>query len=383
MATMKSSGDNSPGDIADKQTIPPQIHTDRCHLESLRPLRSRDLGLGKPWSHQSNDEGMNHTSGTLKKFPLQKPLGLHQSWDAVLSQKQVFELQCSWSKGCRQLETGLQPSVGRETEEVPAVPNQVFEFTVGGQAALTGCRRTPRPGGNSACSAKPARWVATRSTGMRSSRSQSAAGHIHVDVIGPLPPSGGSRYLQMVVDRLTRWPEATPMQEATASACAEALLSSWVSHFSVPDHITTELWSALAQLLGTTHHTTTAYNPAANGLVERFHRSLKASLMARCTAEDWKHQLPWVLLGLRTTPRADSTPSAAEKTYGEPLLVPGELVTEDRHIPSLQRLRDVAGKFAPCKRTYTERSATFTPPELSSATHVFVRVDAVRHEELD
>ncbi|XP_066969191.1 uncharacterized protein [Macrobrachium rosenbergii] len=140
---------------------------------------------------------------------------------------------------------------------------------------------------------------------------------------------------------------------------------------------------ALAQLLGTTHHTTTAYNPAANGLVERFHRSLKASLMARCTAEDWKHQLPWVLLGLRTTPRADSTPSTAEKTYGEPLLVPGELVAEDCHIPSLQRLRDVAGKFAPCKRTYTERSATFTPPELSSATHVFVRVDTVRHEELD
>ncbi|XP_066940978.1 uncharacterized protein [Macrobrachium rosenbergii] len=189
----------------------------------------------------------------------------------------------------------------------------------------------------------------------------------------------------MVVDRSTRWPEATPMQEATASACAEALLSSWVSHFGVPDHITTdrgptllsELWSALAQLLGTTHHTTTAYNPAANGLVERFHRSLKASLMARCTAEDWKHQLPWVLLGLRTAPRADGTPSAAEKTYRESLVVLGELVTEDRHIPSLQRLHDVVDKFAPCKRTYTGRSATFTLPELSFATHVFVRVDAV------
>ncbi|XP_066953385.1 uncharacterized protein [Macrobrachium rosenbergii] len=87
-----------------------------------------------------------------------------------------------------------------------------------------------------------------------------------------------------------------------------------------------ELWSALAQLLGTRHHTTTTYNPAANGQVERFHRSLKSSLMARCTAEDWKHQLLWVLLGLRTAPRADGTPSAAEQTYGEPLVVPGELL---------------------------------------------------------
>ncbi|XP_066949329.1 uncharacterized protein [Macrobrachium rosenbergii] len=68
----------------------------------------------------------------------------------------------------------------------------------------------------------------------------------------------------------------------------------WISRFGVLDHITTdrgpaflsELWSTLARLLGTSHLTTTAYNPAANGLVERFHRSLKASLMARRTTED-------------------------------------------------------------------------------------------------
>ncbi|XP_066958868.1 uncharacterized protein [Macrobrachium rosenbergii] len=99
--------------------------------------------------------------------------------------------------------------------------------------------------------------------------------------------------------------------------------------------------------------------------------------MARCTAEDWKYQLPWVLLGLRTAPRADSAPSAAEKTYSEPLVVPGELVTEDHHNPSVQRLRKIVGKFAPHKRTYTDRSATFTPPGLASTTHVFVRDDAV------
>ncbi|XP_066963176.1 uncharacterized protein [Macrobrachium rosenbergii] len=139
-----------------------------------------------------------------------------------------------------------------------------------------------------------------------------------------------------------------------------------------------ELWSALASLLGTAHRTTTAYNPAANGLVERFHRSLKASLMARCTTGDWKYQLLWVLLELRTAPRANGDLSAAEKIYGEPLVVPGELVTEDRHNPSVQRLSNIVGKFAPCKRTYTGRSVAFTPPGLSSTTHVFVRDDAVR-----
>ncbi|XP_066970112.1 uncharacterized protein [Macrobrachium rosenbergii] len=63
-------------------------------------------------------------------------------------------------------------------------------------------------------------------------------GHIHVDVVGPLPPSGGARYLLTVVDHSTRWPKATPMDEATSIARVEALLSSWISQFGVPDKIT-------------------------------------------------------------------------------------------------------------------------------------------------
>ncbi|XP_066970144.1 protein NYNRIN-like [Macrobrachium rosenbergii] len=94
-------------------------------------------------------------------------------------------------------------------------------------------------------------------------------GHVHIDIVRPLPLSGGARHLLMVVDRSTRWPEATPKQEATASACAEALLSSWISRFGIPDHTTTDrgpaflskLWSALAQLLGTAHNTPQPITP--------------------------------------------------------------------------------------------------------------------------
>ncbi|XP_066968104.1 uncharacterized protein [Macrobrachium rosenbergii] len=144
-----------------------------------------------------------------------------------------------------------------------------------------------------------------------------------------------------------RWPEAMPMEEATSGACAEALLSSWITRFGVPDHITTdrgptflsELWTALSCLLGTTHHSTTAYNPAANVMAERFHRSLKASLVARCTSENWKYQLLWVLLGLRITPRANGDPSSAEKVYGETLVVLGELVAENMDDIATQRLQ--------------------------------------------
>ncbi|XP_064095179.1 uncharacterized protein LOC135207380 [Macrobrachium nipponense] len=126
--------------------------------------------------------------------------------------------------------------------------------------------------------------------------------HMHVDIVGRFPSSDGGRYLLTVTERSTRWPEATPMSEVTADARAKALLSSWISRFGVPDDITTDrgttftlaLWTALARLMGTKHHTTTAYNPTANGMVERTYRFLKASLMACCMVPDWKerHHLP-------------------------------------------------------------------------------------------
>ncbi|XP_066960717.1 uncharacterized protein [Macrobrachium rosenbergii] len=155
---------------------------------------------------------------------------------------------------------------------------------------------------------------------------------------------GGARYLQTIIDCSIHWPQATPMEEASTASCAEALLSSWISHVGVPDSITTdrgsaflsELWVSLACLMGTTLHSMMAYNPTANGMVERTHCSLKAALMPCCTDKNWRAQLPWVLLGLRTAPKADGDISPAEKVYRETLAVPGEFSTvsqQHRHPP--------------------------------------------------
>ena len=44
-------------------------------------------------------------------------------------------------------------------------------------------------------------------------------GHIHVDIVGPLPSSEGKRYLFTIIDRSTRWPEAIPMEEPMEEIC--------------------------------------------------------------------------------------------------------------------------------------------------------------------
>ncbi|XP_066965701.1 uncharacterized protein [Macrobrachium rosenbergii] len=101
--------------------------------------------------------------------------------------------------------------------------------------------------------------------------------------------------------------------------------------------------SAPISCWGPRDHTTTAINPAANSLVEWFHRSLKASSWP---APPMTETSAAGSSSLENRPRADSAPRRT-------------------------------ASFCPCKRDDTGRSATFTPPELSSATHVFVRVDAV------
>ena len=79
---------------------------------------------------------------------------------------------------------------------------------------------------------------------------------IHIDLVGPLPPSQGFTYLLTCVERFTRWPEAISLTAITAEAVAQALLSGWIARFSVPSTIVTDrgrqfeskLWHTLMTL---------------------------------------------------------------------------------------------------------------------------------------
>ncbi|XP_068200656.1 uncharacterized protein [Palaemon carinicauda] len=143
-------------------------------------------------------------------------------------------------------------------------------------------------------------------------------------------------------------------------SCTSALLSRWIARFGIPEHITSDrgttftsqLWTSLANLLGITLHQKTAYNPAANGMVELFHRTLKPALMSHCKDSNWFSPLYLVFLGLRTTSKDALFVSAAEMVYGNPLVIPVELYSSATSSDNLQRLRHIVGKFTPCRQTY-------------------------------
>jgi len=216
--------------------------------------------------------------------------------------------------------------------------------------------------------------------------------HIHVDLVGPLPRSGGYSYLFTIIDRTTRWPEAIPLSSTTASDCAVALLHGWVSRFGVPEvmtsdrgpQFTSQVWSALSSLLNLRLAPTTAYHPQANGLVERFHRRLKEALRARLASSSWILHLPWVLLGLRSAPREDSNTSAAGAVYGAELCLPGQFLQvpeppSDEFLSQFQRV--LSGSSPPPPRHNLSPPAPGSPAvhkALGSVEFVFVRRDGPR-----
>jgi Integrase core domain len=214
--------------------------------------------------------------------------------------------------------------------------------------------------------------------------------HIHVDIVGPLPPSDGHTHLLTIVDRTTRWPEALPLQTTTTAACAAALFHGWIARFGMPDTITSDrgpqfssqLWAELCQLLNIKHSMTTAYHPEANGMVERMHRRLKDALRARATSGTWLQNLPWVLLGIRTAPREDSGVSAAEAVFGNTLAVPGEfLSTPEQPEKFLEDLKVTMSGFKPTPTRHNissrqrQSQQRELPPELRTARMVFVKND--------
>ena len=61
---------------------------------------------------------------------------------------------------------------------------------------------------------------------------------VHIDLVGPLPPCKGYSYLLTCVDRFTRWPEAIPLLDITASTVAHAFITGSITRFGAPSTIT-------------------------------------------------------------------------------------------------------------------------------------------------
>lgn len=212
--------------------------------------------------------------------------------------------------------------------------------------------------------------------------------HLNMDIIGPLPTNNNMRYCLTIIDRFTRWPEVIPMEDMTAPVVAQAIVREWISRFGTPLRITVDqgrqfessLFHELNTLLGTQHLRTTSYHPQSNGIIERLHRTLKASIMS-IDSDTWTTKLPLIMLGLRCAVKPDIGATAAEMVYGKQLRLPGEFFCNtDTILQSdfVQRLRDQMRSLRPTQTAHHNSEPHFVHKDLMSASHVFVRVGRIR-----
>lgn len=132
---------------------------------------------------------------------------------------------------------------------------------------------------------------------------------IAMDIVGPLERSStGNRYILVICDYATRYPEAFPLRSVKARHVANCLLQLF-SRVGVAKEILTDcgtnflskLLHQVYQLLGVKGIKTTPYHPQTDGLVERYNKTLKDMLrkFVSSTGADWDQWLPYLLFAYR------------------------------------------------------------------------------------
>ena len=164
---------------------------------------------------------------------------------------------------------------------------------------------------------------------------------IAMDIIGPLPKSrNGNRYVLVVCDYATRYPEAVALRSIDAATIAEELVKIF-SRVGIPHEIltdqganfTSQLLTELYRMLHIRPIRTTSYHPQTDGLVERFNHTLKFMLRKslggkRKSTKDWDVLLPYLLFAYREVPQASTGFSPFELLYGHVVRGPLDILSE-------------------------------------------------------
>ena len=132
---------------------------------------------------------------------------------------------------------------------------------------------------------------------------------VAVDILEVPLSSCNNRYLLVIQDYFTKWPEAIPLPDQTATRIMTELIK-FFSRFGLPDVLhsdqgrnfeSTVLRETL-QAFGVAKSRTTSYHPQGDGMAERLNRSLLQMLRAFVEKQgDWERYLPLVLYAYRTS----------------------------------------------------------------------------------
>ena len=166
---------------------------------------------------------------------------------------------------------------------------------------------------------------------------------VAVDIVGPLQRTKqGNKYVLTFMDFATRYPEAIPLRKIDAATVAEALCQIF-TRLGLPQEILSDqgsnfmshLMKQVTEILGIDRIRTSPYHPQTNGMLERFHATLK-SMIRKSSREknQWDLYLPYACFAFRDTTHSATGYTPFQLLFGRDVRGPLSLLYEQLTKPS-------------------------------------------------
>ena len=176
---------------------------------------------------------------------------------------------------------------------------------------------------------------------------------IGIDFVGPLEKTRrGNRYILVVTDYLTKWPEAKVMKDTTATNVVKFIYKIIICRYECPKiilsdrgtHFKNKLVEELCEKFEIKHKLSAPYHSQTNGLVERFNCTLCESLAKVSEKENqWDEHIEQVLFAYRTTKHTTTKRTPFFMTYGREATLP---------IDEIEIQENISERESILKRTY-------------------------------